>query len=86
MRILVPTGNYFFNFQHFFFLFFLSKLLVLFLQKKKREKDKKKKKYFAFAQVAIISATRWTGNKLFLRVAQKYVIFLNMHFCDKLTN
>ena len=34
-------------------------------KKKKREE----KKEFAAARVAIISANRWTGNKLFLRVA-----------------
>ena len=45
MRILVPTGNYFFNFQ-FFLSFFSFKIVGTLLTKKKREKDKKKKKVF----------------------------------------
>ena len=36
-------------------------------KKEKQKKLKKKKKDFAAARLATISATRWTGNKLFFK-------------------
>ena len=36
-------------------------------KKRKKRKKKKKKKKYAAAQMAIILATRWTGNKLLLK-------------------
>ena len=51
--ILPPKKNVWSKFHHF-----LTKI-----------KKKGGKKDFASARLATISATRWTGNKLFLRVA-----------------
>ena len=54
-------GKLFFQFSIFFF---TKKNSVLLLPNKKK---RKKKEEIAAARVAIISATRWTGNKLFLQ-------------------
>ena len=52
MAIFVPAGNFF------------PPFFSPFLTNKKKIKVKKKKEFAAF-RVAIMSATRWKGNKLF---------------------
>ena len=54
--------TFFFNFPFFF----PPKISVFFNQKKEKKIRGKK---IAAARVAIISATSWTGNNVFLRVA-----------------
>ena len=61
MSLIGPTGNFFSNFQFFS----PQKMSVLLLPKKKKKKEKKKE--IGATKVAIISATRWTGNKLFFK-------------------
>ena len=63
VSILLPTGNFFFFFFFALSLFFGVQNFIIFLPKKKGKKD------FAATRLATISATRWTGNKLYLRLA-----------------
>ena len=56
---------FFFHFAHFFLLVNISSFS--YKKKKKRKKKRKKKKDFAAARLATISATRYTGNKLFFK-------------------
>ena len=63
-----PGGYFLADWEHFFLdfldFFFFGQDFIIFLQKKKK---KKKKKDFAAARLATISATRYTGNKLFFK-------------------
>ena len=77
MIIFLLAGDFLFSFRFSFFLksfsTFLTKKKKKIKKKKKKKKKlrikkKEKKKEFAAAPVSIISATRWTGNKLFLRL------------------
>ena len=54
-----PTGNFFFHFGNFVF----PKMDNIFLPKKIKKDGKKK---IAAARLPIITATRWTGNRLFV--------------------
>ena len=58
-------GTFFFSFCHFTFFW----VILIFSYKKKKKEERGNKKEIAAARLATISATRWTGNKLFLRVA-----------------
>ena len=55
---------------------------ILFFSYQKKKKKEKKKKDIATARLATISATRWTGNKLFfkgglkIRLQISHLIFL----------
>ena len=55
----------------FFFFFILPFIFGSTFSYQKKKKNGKKKDFVA-ARLATISATRWTGNKLFLRVALEY--------------
>ena len=77
MTIFVATENFFFSIFDFFF-FWLAKMLIIL--PKKENKDNKREEFTA-ARVATILATRWTGNKLSLRVALAWLDMLT----DKLS-
>ena len=58
-----------FFFYFLIFYFFLGQKFHFFTQKKK---ETEKKEDFAAARPAIITANRWTGNKLFFKGGLKY--------------
>ena len=73
------VGTFFFNFRYFFVVF--QKCQYFSYQKK----EKQKKNNFAATQVAIISATRWTGNKLFFKCGLRGDIKIAQMWCDSET-
>ena len=55
-------------------------LLVIFTVFKKQKRKEKRKRDFAATRLATILATRWTGNKLFLRVPCLYLCIIHVVF------
>ena len=75
--IFVPTGNFFSVFSSFFFAF--QNMNVIFSPQppppKKTKEENKGTRKFAVARLVIILYTRWTGHKLFFRMALVFLVF-----------
>ena len=78
VRIFVPTGTLFSFFR--FFRFFFPKILVIFLPKGGKKKGGGERD-FAAARMAIIWATRYTGDKLFFKDGLNMVLVILISCC-----